>query len=173
VEQNTMQARFTLLAHGEANIPGQINVRSSAFLSGSITILPAIQMQARFTIEQPPRYTVSSQAQQDAFVNRNNPYMNYGQEGEMLVQDSRQIAFLAFSALAVPEYGDVLAADLLLYKLSEQPCTLKIYRLNQAFNENSLTWLNRPVAGALIATVTLEQGIRLCRIDLLAYLKAA
>lgn len=111
-------------------------------------------MQARYAIQRPPVYAATADTVIDAFVNSENPYMNYCREHEMLSQQGKQVAFLSFSAPAVPEYGETIGAILKLNKLTEATCTLQIYA-SPEFDEYSLTWDNQPEQGELIRTITL------------------
>ncbi len=100
---------------------------------------------------------------EDSYVSENVPNTNYGISTDLLTDsinvDERQI-YLKFSLNKIPINTEILNATLHLYKykgasISYTSRPESIYNSsNLTWNENVITWNNRPGSGALIDTVT-------------------
>jgi len=96
--------------------------------------------------------TQSFNASRDSYVSSLNPTTNYGSATSLWVGNSfffisvRRETYLAFNSLTVPAGHPVSSAslELYLYDAPSSSRTYHIHRLNGNWNENSITWNNRP-----------------------------
>ncbi|MGC8831261.1 MAG: DNRLRE domain-containing protein [Thermoproteota archaeon] len=112
------------------------------------------------------RVEVVFQASDDTYIDQENPDASYGSSEYLKVRslaskNARTCVF--FNLSTVPPGASVLSAKLFLY-LSKPPAserTYLCYRLNSAWDENSLTWNRKPGSSSTFAassTVSTQPG---------------
>ena len=98
-------------------------------------------------------------AEKDSFVSMGTPESNYGNREDFVVGDwfEPNEAYLYFEFEDEPEYWKEAEISLNFYTVFET-LTIEIYLIKAIWDENTITWANKPVKSKLIRIITVVRA---------------